>query len=102
MIMPKDISTPQKQTVRKIRSAFGRRLEQLRLDCGYDTQAAFAILLGVEAARYGRWERGETQPNIETLSRLQVVTNACLNKLIVGVSKDGKAKQENLHRHYDS
>ncbi len=95
---PLDMNARLRQRRQKTRPAFARRLEALRVDCGYETQAAFADLLGVEHATYGRWERGETQPNIDMLMKIRAVTNACLNTLIVGVGLDGSPKQKTLNR----
>ena len=84
---------------RKNRSAFARRLEGLRRDCGYQTQEDFAKLLGVEGERYRRWERGETEPNIDMMTRISMLTGACLNILITGIDPIyDETEQKNLKR----
>lgn len=50
----------------------------------YRTQLDFAGALGVQEPAYGRWERGETEPGIDALARIHMVTNASLDFLIAG------------------
>lgn len=72
------------------RGAFAARLRALRLTYGETigqpglSMAEFAALLGVEAETYRRYERGETEPNIRTLTTLRKLTGVRLDALIAG------------------
>ena len=63
---------------------FAVRLRTLRKDAGHKSMASFARKLEVQAERYRRWERGETEPSVFMLMRIQRVTSVCLNHLIAG------------------
>lgn len=63
---------------------FSKRLKAVRVMAQYRTQLEFADALGVQEPAYGRWERGETEPGIEALARIHVITNASLDFLIAG------------------
>lgn len=69
---------------------FGKRLEELRLSHGAlinrpnISQSDFAELFGCQGETYGRWERGETEPSLEILQRLQKLTGVSLDYLISG------------------
>ena len=69
---------------------FARRLRSARIAHGasldiadYGT-AQFAEALGIEEARYRRWERGETEPSLGELANIQRVTSCSLDMLIAG------------------
>jgi ribosome-binding protein aMBF1 (putative translation factor) len=66
------------------RVEFARRLAAARQAAGYDTMRDFAMALGVEEARYGRWERAETEPDITCLRRIAATTHVSLDVLIGG------------------
>ncbi len=53
-----------------VRKAFAKRLQALRIARGYESARAMAQALGVNEMTYGRWERGETEPNYGTLLRI--------------------------------
>lgn len=63
---------------------FACRLAAARQAAGYDTMRDFAAALGVEEARYGRWERAETEPDITCLRRIADMTHVSLDILIGG------------------
>lgn len=46
-----------------------QKLKELRLERGF-TQSQIAQLLGVNQTAVGKYERGELEPNIETLKKL--------------------------------
>jgi transcriptional regulator with XRE-family HTH domain len=73
---PKLISQP--------RQAFAVRLNAARIAAGYGTMREFAAALGVEEARYRRWEAAETEPDILHLQRIAKLTGASLDSLITG------------------
>ena len=67
-----------------MRLAFGRRLATIREAAGYETATAFADALGLSIATYSRYERGETEPGMETLQKMQQLTGVSLDFLIAG------------------
>lgn len=77
----------------KPRSPFARRLIQVRESFGVSTsqpginQEEFADLLGVGSEAYRRYERGETQPKLNTLVRLRRLTGTSLDWLLTGASE---------------
>lgn len=44
----------------------------------------FARKLGIEEARYRRWEAAETEPDLENLKKIAHTTGASLDALISG------------------
>ncbi len=54
------------------KTEFARRLRALRLARGFDKAKAFATAIGVQQNTYTRYERGEAEPNIETLQRIWI------------------------------
>lgn len=74
------------------RKQFGRRLAVVREAAGYETQTAFAEELGMSLQTYSRYERGETEPGIVTLRRIQQLTGVSLNFLISGDLAEAERK----------
>jgi transcriptional regulator with XRE-family HTH domain len=72
--------------------AFGARLEAVRRRYGKETNrprlnmADFAHELGISAARYRRYERGEVEPTTGLLGEIRRRTNASLDWLICDMS----------------
>lgn len=67
----------------KDRSPFAQRLETTRLRTGL-SQEDFAAALGLKAETYRRYERGETEPNLQTLTKIRQKTGINLNFLVAG------------------
>lgn len=61
---------------------FAGRLESARKLAGHESRAAGARALGVEIPRYERWERGEREPGVFWLARIQTIFSVPLEKLI--------------------
>lgn len=81
---PKKVAKGKVKPPSKARLAFGRRLAVARECAGYETATALADKIGMSLARYSRYERGETEPSIETLQRIREATGASLDFLIAG------------------
>ena len=69
---------------RRPRTQFSVRLEQARKNADYETAAEFARALGVEVDTYRRWERGETEPSVEHLTKIHALTSVSLDFLVAG------------------
>ena len=67
-----------------IRAQFARRLSAAREAAGYETMRDFAAALGIEEARYRRWEAAETEPDIFHLQRISKLTGVSLDTLVSG------------------
>lgn len=54
----------------QIMKTFGKRLRQARERAGYRSAQEFAGVLGKEPHTYRHYERGEAEPDFDTLTRL--------------------------------
>lgn len=63
---------------------FGKRLRALRTIADYKTARAFAAQLGVEENALTRWERGETEPDIEMILRICQILEITPTELLLG------------------
>ena len=70
--------------VSSFRQAFARRLEAARIAAGYSSMRDFAAALGIQEARYRRWEAAETEPDLAFLQKIAKITGASLDSLISG------------------
>lgn len=59
---------------------YAERIRQLRQQAGMSQQGLGAIL-GVSAVAVGKWERGQTQPDIPTLSRMADIFGTTIDDL---------------------
>ncbi len=66
------------------RRAFATRLEAARIAAGYETMRKFSEALGVQEARYRRWEAAETEPDLFHLQRIAKLTGISLDIWISG------------------
>jgi len=71
-----------------LRAAFARRLEAARIAAGYETMRDFSEALGIEQARYRRWEAAETEPDLFHLLKISHLTGVSLDTLISGARRD--------------
>ena len=65
------------------RTPFAQRLETTRTRTGLSMED-FAVAIGLKPETYRRYERGETEPNINTLSKIRQMTGINLNFLVAG------------------
>ncbi len=84
MLMPAKLPP---KTVSLPRQAFAVRLHAARVAAGYATMREFALAIGVEEARYRRWEAAETEPDILHLQKIARITGASLDSLLLGVQR---------------
>lgn len=54
----------------QIMKTFGKRLKRAREQAGYRSAQSFAAALGIEPHGYRKYERGQSEPNFETLVRI--------------------------------
>ena len=55
---------------KRIMKTFGNRLREARERAGYVSAASLAAMLGLEPHTYRKYERGQSEPNFETLDRI--------------------------------
>lgn len=49
---------------------FGKRMKAVRILAGYSTVREGADALQLDEGRYGRWERGERDPDVNSIHRI--------------------------------
>jgi len=74
-----------------IMKAFGSRLKQARIKADYPSAQQFAAVLGLEPHTYRKYERGESEPNLETLTRLCELLDITPNYLLPIAAGEKKA-----------
>lgn len=67
---------------------FGKRLRRARLEAKFRSAQKFAELLGLEPHTYRKYERGETSPNIFTLTRICEHLGVTPNDLLPEAAKE--------------
>lgn len=68
-------------------SKFSIRLKQLRLDKGY-SQKDVADIVGLHSIHYGRYERGDSLPAAETLTKLADALGVSVDYLLEGKNEE--------------
>jgi transcriptional regulator with XRE-family HTH domain len=76
------------------RTAFARRLRELRIPRGYKTARKFAITLGIDENRYTRYERAEVEPDLTMLMRICETLRITPNELF---GMTGEAAPGSVH-----
>jgi transcriptional regulator with XRE-family HTH domain len=66
---------------------FGARLKNAREDKGYESAERFAHLLNMNPHAYRKYERGQSEPNFETLLRMCQLLDITPNDLLEERSK---------------
>jgi len=61
---------------------FGDRLKQAREAAGYESAQRFSGVLGLEPHTYRKYERGQSEPNYETLTRICELLSVTPNDLL--------------------
>lgn len=69
---------------------FGKRLKSAREKAGYESAQRFAHMLGLEPPTYRKYERGEAEPNFETLTRMCELLKITPNQLLPAAAEAGK------------
>ena len=65
----------------RVMKAFGKTLKAAREQAGYSSAQKFAEMLGIEAATYRYYERGGSEPGLETLLRICTALGITMNDL---------------------
>jgi transcriptional regulator with XRE-family HTH domain len=71
-----------KSRYKAIMKTFGTRLKQARSNAGYRSAQQFAGVLALEAHTYRKYERGQAEPNYETLTRICALLDVTPNDLL--------------------
>src|SRR3990167_6979347 len=81
---------------RRILRVFGNRLKEARLAAGYKSAQQFAYALGIEPATYRFYERGQSQPNFEVLTRICELLSISPNDLLPEADHKRPAPSQSL------
>lgn len=77
------------------RLEFGQRLRELRQTLSY-TQAELAYTLGIQPARYNKYEIGRSEAPYQLLIRLAKQFNADIHYLVSGEKREALADDQNI------
>jgi transcriptional regulator with XRE-family HTH domain len=80
-----------------IRRAFGQRLRAMRTGLGY-TQEQMAQALGIQSARYSKYEIGRSEAPYEVLVKIASLAGVSLDYLIAGKEADLEAVDAGRHK----
>ena len=69
-----------------VTKAFALRLKATRISANYLRASHLALAIGVEAPAYRKWERGEAEPSVADLAKIQRMTGVSLDFLISGTA----------------
>lgn len=90
-----------KKPASAVRRAFAERLAAARLTAGYETEKDFAQhALGIDAQRYRRWERAETEPDLAMLVKIATATVRSLDWLVRGIGDAAARSSSNVAHRY--
>ncbi len=67
---------------KQIMKTFSARLRSAREEAGFKSAQQFAGVLGLEPHAYRKYERGQSEPNFETLTRICEILNITPNHLL--------------------
>ena len=81
---------------RRILRVFGKRLKEARLAANYKSAQQFAYALGIEPATYRFYERGQSQPNFEVLTRICELLSISPNDLLPEADHKRPAPSQSL------
>lgn len=76
---------------KQIMKTFGDRLKIARTEAGYESAQKFAGVLGLEPHTYRKYERGQSEPNYETLTRICELLSVTPNHLLPVAAKNGRS-----------
>lgn len=68
---------------------FSQRLKKARESAGYVSAQSFAGVLGLEPHAYRKYERGQSEPTLETLVRICELLDIDANYLLPAAQRKG-------------
>lgn len=74
---------------------YADRIRELRLKANL-SQQALGNMLGVSAVAVGKWERGQTQPDITTLTRLADIFGTTIDDLCGHAAPEAPAEDSSI------
>lgn len=72
---------------KQIMKTFAARLKAAREKAGFASAQQFAGAIGVEPHTYRKYERGQSEPNFETLARICEVLDVTPNHLLPSLAQ---------------
>ena len=92
------MGTPRSTRHKQIMKTFGQRLKTARGEAGFKSAQRFAGVLGMEPHAYRKYERGDSEPTLETLVRICELLHIDMNFLFpqaVGKARPRKPSPRN-------
>ena len=74
----------------QIMKTFANRLKKAREKAGYKSAQGFANAIGVTPHAYRKYERGASEPNFDTLTRICEILQLTPNQLLPQAAKGAK------------
>ena len=84
---PQTPRRPETRRYKQIMKAFAKRLKVARENAGYRSAESFANVLGMESHAYRKYERGDSEPNFETFTRVCELLDITPNELLPYAAK---------------
>jgi len=84
-----------KQIIQLNYATIGKRIQKNRVNIGY-TQKYIADLLNISASHMSNIETGNSQPSLETISKISRILDCSLDALIFGDEESTKYQAEHL------
>lgn len=81
---------------------FASRLKDAREKAGFTSAQSFANVLGQEPHTYRHWERGETEPDFENLTRICELLNVSPNDLLPAPRPDARRTRRGARARRDT
>lgn len=69
---------------------FGERLKKAREAAGFKSAAGFAHAISITPHAYRKYERGKSEPNFDTLTRICEILKLTPNQLLPQAAKGGR------------
>lgn len=82
--------TPRSQLAVQVLKMFGKQLRKARERAGYKSAQRFAGVLGQAPHTYRHWERGDTEPDFEQLTRICELLKISPNDLLPMAAGNGR------------
>lgn len=74
-------------------AALGRRIKEVRLSFGL-SQQDIAYMASLDTSNFGKIERGKTNPNLDTITRIATALNTTVADLTIYITAEHVAEKD--------